>query len=202
VVTAELENMQTCKQFRITHVQCGERGSLLIELLISITILAVGIGGVMVLLVSAVKTNGKAKNDTTSTMLAEHVLEQISAQPANATALLQVTDCTGTVWNIDTTGSAQGAGSAGPNGGNGATLTASGIVDWSQSYAAVPANYAMQYVSCGAGGKQTTYDVRWDLITMTAFSRMVVVSARPASSTSVGGLQFIVPVNLRTVAGM
>ena len=175
---------------------------MLIELLISITILAVGIGGVMVLLVSAVKTNAKAKNDTTSTMLAEHVLEQISAQPANAVALLQVTDCTGTVWNIDTAGSAQGAGNAGPNGGNGATLTANGIVDWSQSYATVPANYAMQYVSCGTGGKQTTYDVRWDLITMTAFSRMVVVSARPASSSSVGGIQFIVPVNLRTVGGM
>src|ERR1700740_272236 len=137
--------MQTCKEFRITHLRCGERGSMLIELLISITILAVGIGGIMVRLVSAVKTNGKAKNDTTSTMLAEHVLEQISAQPANAIALLQITDCTGAIWNIDTTGSAQAGGNAGPNGGNGASLTASGIVDWSQSYAAVPANYAMRY---------------------------------------------------------
>jgi type II secretory pathway pseudopilin PulG len=194
--------MLTCKEFRETRLRRGERGSLLVELLISITILAVGIGGVMVLIVSAVKTDGKASNDTTSTMVAEHVLEQISAQPANAVTLLQLTDCAGTAWNIDTAGSLQGAGSAGGSGGNGASLTANGIVDWTQAYGAIPANYAMKYVACGAGAKQTTYDVRWDVITMSAYSRMVVVSARPASSTSVGGLQFIIPANLRTVAGM
>lgn len=175
---------------------------MLVELMISMFILAVGLGGVMVLLVLAANTNGKAANDTTATMVAEHVLEQISAQPANGTALLQITDCTGATFNIGTSGSAQGAGSAGTNGGNGATLTANGTVDWSQDYAAVPANYSMKYVSCGAGGKQTTYDVRWDLITMTAFSRMVVVSARPISFTTDTGARYLVPVNLRTVAGM
>ena len=65
-----------------------ERGSMLVELIISMMVLAVGLGGVMVLLVLALNTNGKATNDTTSVMVAEHVLEQISAQPANATALL------------------------------------------------------------------------------------------------------------------
>jgi len=175
---------------------------MLIELLISMTILAVGLGGIMILLVTAISTNGKASNDTTSTMVAEHVLEQISAQPANATALLQMTDCAGAAWNIDTTGSAQGAGSAGSYGGNGASLTANGIVDWSQSYGTIPANYAMQYVACGAGGKQMTYDVRWDVITMTTYSRMVVVSARPAGAPNVGGLRYVMPAQLRTVAGM
>lgn len=175
---------------------------MLVELMISMLVLAVGLGGVMVLLVLAVNTNGNAANDTTSTMVAEHVLEQVSAQPANATALLQMTDCTGTAWNINTTGSIQGAGSAGPNGGNGASLTTNGTVDWSQSYPAVPANYAMQYVACGPGGKQTTYDVRWDLITMTTYSRMVVVSARPLNSATETGIRLVLPANLRTVAGM
>jgi len=175
---------------------------MLIELLISMVILAVGLGGIMILLVTAISTNGKASNDTNSTMLAEHVLEQISAQPANAVALLQLTDCTGAIWNIDTTGSAQAAGSAGAFGGNGASLTANGIVDWSQNYGTVPANYAMRYVACGAGGKQTTYDVRWDVVTITPFSRMVVVSARPAASPTVGGLRYVMPAQLRTVAGM
>lgn len=175
---------------------------MLIELLISMTILAVGLGGIMILLVTAISTNGKASNDTTSTMVAEHVLEQISAQAANATALLQITDCTGTAWNINPTGSAQGAGSAGSYGGNGASLTSNGIVDWSQSYGAIPGNYAMRYVACGAGGRQITYDVRWDVITMTAYSRMVVVSARPAGSPTVGGLRYVMPAQLRTVAGM
>jgi Tfp pilus assembly protein PilV len=187
---------------RTTRRRSGERGSLLVELLISMAILAVGLGGVMVLLVSAVSTNGRARNDTTSTMVAEHVLEQISAQPANATLALQITDCTNTVWNINTAGSVQGAGSGGSYGGNGANLTANGIIDWTQAYSSVPANFGMQYVACGVGGKQTTYDVRWDVITMTTYSRMVVVSARPAAAPTVGGLRYVMPAQLRTVAGM
>lgn len=194
--------MKTFQEFRNARSRIGERGSMIIELLISMAILAVGLGGVMVLLVSAVSTNSKAKNDTTSTMVAEHVLEQISAQPANGTALLQIADCTNNTWNIDTTGSLQASGSGGSYGGNGANLTSTGLVDWTESYSSVPANYKMQYVACGAGGTQTTYDVRWDVITMTTYSRMVVVSARPSSSQTVGGLRYIVPAQLRTVAGM
>jgi len=175
---------------------------MLIELLASMTILAVGLGGLMILMVSSMYTNGKASNDTTSTMVAEHVLEQISAQPANGTALLQITDCTNTTYNIDTSPALQGAGNAVGAGGNGASLTANGIVDWTQDYANVPGNYKMRYVSCGTGGKQTTYDVRWDVITITATSRMVVVSARPSASPTVGGLHYVMPAQLRTIAGM
>jgi hypothetical protein len=194
--------MQNCGEFRMARLQRGERGSMLIELLISITVLAVGLGGIMILLVTAISTNGRASNDTTSTMVAEHVLEQISAQPANAVALLQITDCAGTAWSINTAGATQGAGSGGAFGGNGASLTPNGIVDWTQGYGTTPANYAMRYVACGAGGRQITYDVRWDVITMTAYSRMVVVSARPANSLTVGGLRYVMPAQLRTVAGM
>lgn len=179
----------------------AERGSMLIELLISMVVLAIGLGGVLSVLVSSVLTNSKAGKDTTSTMVAEHVLEQISAQPANAVANLSITDCAGTVWNIATAGAALGAGS-GVNGGNGANLTNNAIIDWTQAYAGVPANYKMNYVSCGTGGRQVTYDVRWNVIQMTNYTRMVIVSARPANSNTVGGLKFVVPVNLRTIGGM
>jgi hypothetical protein len=60
----------------------------------------------------------------------------------------------------------------------------------------------MQYVGCGAGGRQAVYDVRWDVITMSNYTRMIIISARPNDSTTVGGLHFIVPVNLRTIGGM
>jgi hypothetical protein len=180
----------------------SEHGSMLIELLISMTILVVGLGGLMVLLVSTMYTDGRSRNDTTSTMVAEHVLEQISAQPANGTLLLQLVDCANTTWNIDTTGSVQGSGSGGSYGGNGANLTSNGTVDWTQTYSSIPGNYAMQYVSCGAGGKQVTYDVRWNVITITNYSRMVVVSARPVGSATTGGVRYIIPAQLRTIAGM
>jgi type II secretory pathway pseudopilin PulG len=196
--------MRTLKPFRLAR--CAERGSMLIELLISMTILAVGLGALMVLLVGTMHTNGRASKDTTSTMIAEHVIEQISAQPADGTALLTIRDCTGTDWNIATAGAPQSAGSGGSYGGNGARIGANGIVDWSQDYSGVPVNYKMRYVACGAGGRQTTFDVRWDVITMSnanpSYSRMIVVSARPMGSTAVGGLRFVVPAQLRTVAGM
>jgi len=175
---------------------------MLIELLIAMVVLAVGLGGIMVLLVASVYTNNTAGKDTTSTMVAEHVLEQISAQPANAVSSLTLTDCAGTGWSINTVGASQGTGSGGSHGGNGANLTTTGIVDWTQSYAAVPANYAMKYAACGTGGKQTVYDIRWDILTMSNYSRMVVVSARPSGSPVVGGVRYIIPPNMRTIGGM
>lgn len=175
---------------------------MLLELLIAMVVLVFGLGGVLALLVVSMYTNANARNDTSSTMLAEHVLEQISAQPANSAAGLTMTDCAGTDWDIATAGATVGSGNGGPHGGNGASLTASGIVDWTQNYNGVPAGYAMQYVACGAGGRQTVYDIRWNVIAMSTYSRMVFVSARPNGSGTVGGLRFVVPVNLRTIGGM
>jgi Tfp pilus assembly protein PilV len=174
---------------------------MLLELLISMVILAVGLGGLLILLVSAMYTNTKAGNDTTSTMVAEHIMEQISAQPANAVANLVITDCAGTAWNIATIGATKGSGS-GTNGGDGASLKTDGTVDWTQAYSSIPAGYAIQYVACGAGDRQMTYDIRWNVMTMSPYSRMIVVSARPNGSATVGGLRYVVPPNLRTIGGM
>jgi hypothetical protein len=173
----------------------SEQGSMLLELLISM------VGGLLVLMVSAMSTNTRSSNDTTSTMVAEHVLEQISAQAANDNNNLTITDCAGTVWTIATTGATKGSGS-GINGGNGAALTTAGIVDWTQSYGSVPNGYAIRYVACGSGGRQITYDIRWNVMKMSTYSRMVVLSARPSFSPTVGGLRYVVPVNLRTIGGM
>jgi Tfp pilus assembly protein PilV len=177
-------------------------GFMLIELLISMVILTVGLGGLLVLLVTAMNTDRVAGSDTAATMVAEHVIEQITAQGVGADSPpnlpLPITDCAGTIWNINTQRAILNAGS-GANGGNGANLTAAGIIDWTQAWNAVPAGYQMNYVSCGAGAKQTTYDVRWNVIQLSANSRLTVISARPVGSRQVGGLKFVVPVNLRTI---
>jgi hypothetical protein len=180
----------------------SEQGSMLLELVIGMVVLATGMGGLLVLLVSSLFTNNKAGKDTTSTMIAEHVIEQISSQPANSVTPLTISDCTGTAWDIETTGASKGAGNSNSNGGNGAYLTSAGSVDWTQDYGAIPAGYAMRYVSCGAGGRQTIYDVRWNIIGMSTYSRMIFVSARPSGSATVGGLRYVIPVQLRTIGGM
>jgi len=178
---------------------------MLLELLISIVVLAIGMGGLLVLLVSAMSTNNRSGRDTTSTMMAEHIIEQISSQPAISTAALTITDCAGTAWSVSTAGAANGAGNSGSYGGNGAQLTSGGTVDWTQDYGSVPAGYKLQYVSCGTGGRQTSYDIRWNIVSLNATnnsSRMIFVSARPAGSPTVGGLRYVVPANLRTIGGM
>jgi len=179
-----------------------QRGSFLLESLIAMIVLAIGLGGLSSLLIASLYTNHRSSQDTSSTMVAEHVLEQISSQPANSVAALTLTDCAGTAWSISTQGHALGAGSGGSYGGDGARLTSGGVIDWTQTYGAVPAGYAMQYVDCGNGGRQTVYDVRWNLITMSTFARMAIISARPSGAPANGGLRFVMPANLRTIGGL
>jgi prepilin-type N-terminal cleavage/methylation domain-containing protein len=182
----------------------AQRGTTLVELLIAMLILAIGLGALTNLLVVAMASDNKNSKDTSATLLAQMVIEQISAQHPNSTATISVTDCTGTSWTIAT------AGGASPNGA-GATLvttsTASGYggISQTQAYSAVTANYKMQYVDCGGSGNTgfpTTYDVRWNVMTIDAnYTRLVTASARPLNSNGLGGLNFSVPVNLRAVAG-
>ena len=184
-----------------------ERGFMMLELMISMVVLSVGLAGILVLMLSAMYTDKRSRNDTGSTMIAEHILEQITAQGLQANGALQITDCAGNVKNIATARANLAAGNGGPFGGNGASLTASGIIDWTQALAAVPtdpgtgAPYAIEYVACGPNGRQITYDVRWDVIQMpgSGNNRLTVIGARPMSQPRSGGLSFVIPVNLRTV---
>jgi len=196
--------MRTSTQIRTAPwPPSGERGSLLIETLIAMIVLAIGLGGLFSLLAASMYTNNRSGADTRSTMLAEHIIEQIDSQLANQSASLTITDCAGTVWTINTLGAAKGAGSGGSYGGNGAKLTSAGIIDWTQSYASVASNYKMKYVGCGIGGRQTIYDVRWDVISFpSGYTRMVFASARPSGNQSIHDLRFITPANLRSIGGM
>jgi competence protein ComGC len=188
---------------QIRSARSKHSGFMMIELMISMVVLSVGLGGLLILLVSAMYTDKRSAGDTTSTMVAEHVLEQITAQGVGANSPpnppLTITDCAGNVLSINTARAVLGGGSGGAGGGNGAAVTAAGAIDWTQAVGAVPAGYAVQYVACGAGGRQTTYDVRWDVIQMSTNSRLIIISGRPAGSRQVGGLKFVVPVNLRTI---
>jgi len=190
------------------HLRNGQSGFTLIELMISMVVLLIGLGGLLVLLITSLYTNKTAATDTSSTMIAEHILEQISAQGLQATTPLQITDCTyptPQTINFATNPATLGSGNSGANGGNVATLTAGGIINWTQAFSAVPTDpvsgypYAIRYTDCGANGKQKVYDVRWNVIKMSANDRLIVIGARPSNVSTNGGLRFVVPANLRTV---
>jgi Tfp pilus assembly protein PilV len=176
----------------------GTAGTSMVELMLAMAVLAVGMTAVTALFHRAVLTNNRARVDTGATLLAQTVLERIAAQPANQTATISLADCatTPTTWTIAT------AGAATP--GHGAELDAtSGAIDFTQPYANVPANYKMQFAGCGAAGRQVTFDVRWNVQTVTAKTRLITVAARPLAAA--GGerpAQFALPVTLRTIGGM
>ena len=181
-----------------------QAGATLVELLIAMTILAIGLGGLVNVLVLALQTNNRNSKDTSATLLAQMVLEQISAQHPNANTSISVTDCAGNTWTIAT------AGGASPN-GVGATLVTSstalgyGGIDQTQAYSGITAGYSMKYVDCGGVGNTgtpTTYDVRWNVMTVDAnYTRLITASARPANASELGGVRFALPVTLRLVAG-
>jgi prepilin-type N-terminal cleavage/methylation domain-containing protein len=181
-------------------------GMTLIELMIAMVILAVGLGGIMTMVVSALATNGKNRTDTTSTLLSHMVIQQIAEQPATQNTVFQVSDCAGIAWNVNTAqGGAPLRAANDPNG-----FWVIGDIDFSQNYgAAAPGNgYSMLYTSCGInGGQQTIYDVRWNIVaTGIGQSEIVTVATRirgtvNSAQNSNNLLYFSFPVQLKTIVG-
>ena len=166
-----------------------ERGTTLVELMVAMFMLTVGMGAMLVLFMNSTVSNNRNVRDTSSTLLAQMVLEQINSQHINSNVAIVVTDCTGVQWTVAT------AGGAAPNGAganldqNANSLTYGGI-DQTQAFNAIPANYAMRYTDCDPNGQQAVYEVRWNVMTITAnATRLITVSARQAN------------VNLRGIAG-
>ena len=174
---------------------------MLVELMIAMLVLATGLGALTTLIAACMSTDNRNSKDTSATLLAQKVIEELSAQNTNSTNTVTLTDCAGNNWTIPST---QGA--AGP-GGQGATLATSasspyyGGIDFTQAAGAVPVGFSMQYVDCNANGTQTTYDVRWNVMSVTANStRLITASARQKGSIN-DGLHYAIPVTLRAIGG-
>jgi type II secretory pathway pseudopilin PulG len=172
----------------------SERGMSIIELLVAMIVLMVGVLGAMSLIVLAVGTNGRNRQQSNSTVLAQMITEKIMSVPANTSPTLTITDCLGTNGSINTAGSSSGAGS---------TLLGSGEVDFSKALGGTgaPAGYYMQYTTCGSSGRQTVYDVRWNIKTLSTNTKLITVSAR-MKGVGTSAMVFSLPVTVRSVAGL
>jgi prepilin-type N-terminal cleavage/methylation domain-containing protein len=163
-----------------------QRGMTLIELMLAMVVFTVGMGGVMVLFTTAIASNNRNKIDTGGTLVAQLALEQLVAVPANQAVTTTVTDCTGAVHTMNTA-------SGGP------ALAAGGNINFT---IAPITGYRMLYVTCGGGGQQVTYDVRWNITRPSNFTKLVTVSARPTGAGQAGsGSFFALPTTLRTIGG-
>ena len=109
------------------------QGMSLIELMIAMFVLLVGIVGNITLVALATGGNGRSRQQSNSTAIAQMVTEKISSVKASTSPNLTITDCAGNSLTIAT---ATGGGA----------LTSSGDVDYSQ---AAVANYQMLFTDCG-----------------------------------------------------
>jgi type II secretory pathway pseudopilin PulG len=170
----------------------SEAGITMIELLMAGTILVITSMGMIGLIVSSIATNNRNKIDSTQTMLAGSILEQInSTLIGSGTSTL--TDCAGTTWTINTVP-------------GGAALSGSGI-DFTQT--SPPAEYYMSYTlntpCTSTGARQGIYDVRWHVDVVGAPSTptttyLLTVGAR-LQNHGEGNLLFSLPVTLRVMSG-
>ena len=163
-----------------------ERGMTLIELMIAMVVLLVGVVGSMALIGYAMSGNGRNKQQSNSTVIAQMLTEKISSQKATLANSLTVTDCTGTSTTVNT---AVGGGA----------LTTGGAVDFTQ---AAVSGYQLYYTDCGTSGRQMTYDVRWTITQPTTYTKLVTVSAQLKNAAATGNpTMYSRPVTVRTLVG-
>jgi hypothetical protein len=190
--------MELQKAADMADVRNTEAGVTLIETLMAGTVLLLGSLSMIVLIIGSIATNNRNKMDSTQTMLATSVLEQINSTFIGAGTSTLV-DCAGNSWTVNT-----GTPSIGTAGAN---LTSGGAIDFSQTNP--PSGYAMNYVvktPCDpmTGKIQGTYDVRWHVDTIGGVGAtntyMLTVGAK-LKGHGEGNKFFSLPVSLRVMSG-
>jgi Tfp pilus assembly protein PilV len=171
----------------------SQRGTSLIELMIASFVLIVGVLGCAVLIPIAIGTNSRNRQQSNSTVIAQMTMEKITSASAGGSASLTMTDCAGTANTINITGSTAGTGAA---------VLSTGSIDFSQAQGSsgAPVGYYLSYVSCGTSGRQSTYDVRWNIQTPSTYVKLVTVSAKMKGSGT-NQVLFSLPVTIRSMAG-
>ena len=146
-------------------------GFSLLELMLAVSVLAVGMLGGIGLICVAKASDGGSRLNTTAATLAESTMESILAVPASTTgsaALTTVTDCRGNANSVNTAVITDGS--------------PAGVIDFTQP--AVP-QYSMLYSMCSASGG-LTFDVRWRVDAgPTPSTQLVTVSVKSIGTLGV-----------------
>lgn len=173
---------------RKSRAKAGQQGGMtMIELMIAMVVLAVGIIGSMALIIRAVGGDSWSKQLSNSTVLAQSVTERVMAIPSATNTIVTLTDCAGTVANVNT---APG----------GPAVNANGDLDFS---AAAVANYQMLYTDCDTNGHQATYDVRWNvqaIANSNGYVKILTVSAQLKNAGN-NAMVFAPVATVRTIVG-
>lgn len=187
----------------------------LIELMIAMTVLAVGLPACMLLLLFGMQANSRNKGDTASTVVDQEVIENFSTlKQYPLPGFVAINDCalSGGSANVHNASLAAGAMPAGSGAvmyttGTAPTPSQVGDVDWTQPTPVLATSavqgYAMMWQSCGGD----IYEVRWNIQQVTTHLSLLTVSSRPqaavqADSAGLGKRRAVLyarPTTLRTL---
>jgi len=188
-----------------------QSGFSLIELLLAMVVLAVGLLGGMIVIVTAIATNARNRFDTAAVALAQSTMDRIIVLSAGAAGqTTQMTDCNVTVNTLNTSAI---AGGGSPLTSFASVINGNQIIDFTQ---APVAGYQMLYALCPAGatdglplGNPQVYDVRWNIQTVagapgfTVNQEMILVAAKNIGAVGNGNQTrfFAMPITLRALRG-
>ena len=180
--------MKSKEGMEMNHARAKQSGFTLTELAIATAVLLFGVVAVMQLVPFAMKTNTANRNDTTSVVIAQHLLDELSSQPFNNATV-----------NDPVCGAMSlGAGAAGGTvmSPNATYLTnPNGVAKVDFTKAAV-AGYNCNYVDPN-DAVGTSYQVRWGVV-VTENAGGQIVSRRFVLGVQRVGMQFRFPVNVET----
>src|SRR5687768_10191465 len=131
----------------------SEAGISMIEVMLASLLLIISSLSMVGLIIGSIATNNRNKIDSTQTMLAESIIEQIHSTIIGS-ATSSLTDCNGTVHTIETD----------PDSGN-SPLDGSGErIDFTEDPVdGFHMDYVLKTPCQSTGALQGTYDVRWNV---------------------------------------
>src|SRR5262249_10210975 len=185
-----------------------QSGFSLVELLIAITVLAIGMAGILPVLIMGMNSNQANRQDSQAVTLAQMVTDQIAGRPASIDVNIPIQDCRpnniGGPQNLNINTAAGGGALFQPNAGS----ALAGTIDFSQP---IVGGYQMQYYAFGNNDVTTIdrsaalYDIRWNIVAVPGNQmKIVTVAARRVNVVGRSQLQnllFTRPINLRTIVG-
>ena len=191
-----------------------QSGFSLIELMAAMFVLAIGLLGGMIVIVTAIASNARNRFDTASVALAQSTMDRIIVLSAGAAGqTTTMTDCNGTANTLTTTPGGAPLTNLAPGAGGFSTVSnGNQVIDFTQ---APVAGYQMLYTMCAAGatdglptGNPQVYDVRWNIQAVAGTfnnQEMVLVAAKNVSETGNGDQNqsryFAMPITLRALRG-